>query len=445
MGIHKLKDGILKKHYQPHYVPLYRFSGWKIAIDTSIWISKHKHKISEMVINKIPNYVDNDIDKHQIRKILFNNFRRHINKFLAYGITPIFVFDGKSPDAKNAEREKRKEDRLKLDKETGDLRDSLSNVQPVARDLAQLETLKKLLARVHGRRDFEDVEGLQAILTAVGLPWLHATYEAEKLCSALARENKVAAVYSTDSDNLAHRCPFWISDVLDCFDHTHGQSIAHAELYIFSEVLQTLELNADQFVELCILSGCDYNTHIKGFTGLTAYKKYKEFGSYYNLPADKRSEQHNFQICMQEFAVCPSNSLTDISTDDLKINRDMRNNMRSILEQYSLDDWIEELLSFYQRIPDPMINIVFNPFPATISFGGQSTPKIMLPQKTNRISQQRVTKAVDEMTNDHYDSILKAAEEFNSNLSMVNTEVVDTTPANNSNNGMQDLESFLML
>lgn len=444
MGIHKLKDGILKKYYQQHYVPLYKFSGWKIAIDTSIWISKHKYKISELVVSKTENFVDNEIDKHQIRKILFNNFRRHINKFLAFGITPIFVFDGKSPEAKNMEREKRKADRLKLDTDTGDLRDKLSEIPQVSRNPQDVTKLQTLLSRTYGRRDFEDTEGLQAILTAVGLPWLQATYEAEKLCSALARENKVAAVYSTDTDNLAHRCPFWISDVTDCFDNSVGRAVAHAELYIFTEVLQTLELNADQFVELCIVCGCDYNTHILRFTGLTAYKKYKECGSYYNLPFDKKDDCHNYQICMQEFAVCPSNSLTDVSTDELKINKDMRSNMRNILEQYTLETWIEELLSFYERIPEPIINVVFNPFPALISFGNLTpSPKIMLPQKTGMISQQRINKAVEEVTTDNYDSILKAAEDFSSNLSMINTEIVDNTPS--SNNNMQDLESFLML
>ncbi len=44
-----------------------------------------------------------------------------------------------------------------------------------------------------------------------------------------------------------------------------------------SEVLSGMELEMDQFIDLCILCGCDYTVNIRGIGAITALKLIKEY------------------------------------------------------------------------------------------------------------------------------------------------------------------------
>ena len=45
----------------------------------------------------------------------------------------------------------------------------------------------------------------------------------------------------------------------------------------YEEMIKELELTYDEFVDLCILCGCDYTDSIEGVGPITAYKFIKEF------------------------------------------------------------------------------------------------------------------------------------------------------------------------
>ena len=55
MGINRLTDGVLKGRYEPIWLPLYKFSGWRIAIDSSILIHRNKNKIRSNLADKLEN------------------------------------------------------------------------------------------------------------------------------------------------------------------------------------------------------------------------------------------------------------------------------------------------------------------------------------------------------------------------------------------------------
>jgi len=51
----------------------------------------------------------------------------------------------------------------------------------------------------------------------------------------------------------------------------------------FDEMLKGLDMNYEQFVDLCILCGCDYCDHIDGVGPVTAYKLIKTHGTIENV------------------------------------------------------------------------------------------------------------------------------------------------------------------
>ncbi|XP_042512970.1 flap endonuclease 1-like [Macadamia integrifolia] len=59
-----------------------------------------------------------------------------------------------------------------------------------------------------------------------------------------------------------------------------------------SKILQELNLNMDQFIDLCILSGCDYCDSIRGIGGQTALKLIRQYGTIENILEDINKERY---------------------------------------------------------------------------------------------------------------------------------------------------------
>ncbi|KAG1365037.1 putative Flap endonuclease 1-A [Cocos nucifera] len=73
------------------------------------------------------------------------------------------------------------------------------------------------------------------------------------------RTVKVYAVASEDMDSLTFGAPRFLRHLMD----PSSKKVLVME-YEVSKVLEELELTMDQFIDLCILSGCDYCDSIKG-------------------------------------------------------------------------------------------------------------------------------------------------------------------------------------
>ncbi|GFP95035.1 flap endonuclease 1 [Phtheirospermum japonicum] len=117
-------------------------------------------------------------------------------------------------------------------------------------------------------RHYEDCKRL---LRLMGVPVIEAPCEAEAQCSALCKSDKVYAVALEDMDTLAFGAPRFVRHLMD----SSSRKIPVMEF----EVLEELNLTMDQFIDLCILSGCDYCDSIRGIGGLTALKLIRQHGS----------------------------------------------------------------------------------------------------------------------------------------------------------------------
>ncbi|XP_057713393.1 probable flap endonuclease 1 homolog isoform X1 [Corythoichthys intestinalis] len=109
------------------------------------------------------------------------------------------------------------------------------------------------------------------LLKLLGVPVLQAPGDAERLCAWLVRRGSARAVASEDTDSL----PFGAQLLLRQLDAKKDGDIVE---YSLPKLLGKLQLTHKEFVDLCILLGCDYCDKITGLgpkRALTLIQKYR--------------------------------------------------------------------------------------------------------------------------------------------------------------------------
>lgn len=190
-------------------------------------------------------------------------FNRTI-RFLTEGLKPVFVFDGKAPNMKSGELEKRREKRRKAEEELKKAADEDNK--------EEMEKHSKRLARA-GRKENEDCKRL---LRLMGVPVILAPMEAEAEAAALCKAGKVWATGTEDMDALTFATPILVRKLTFANQSAKGAQI---QTMNYKKAIEGLGLTHDQFVDLCILLGCDYCDNIKGIGPKTALKLIREHGS----------------------------------------------------------------------------------------------------------------------------------------------------------------------
>lgn len=204
-------------------------------------------------------------------------------KIIDNGIKPVYVFDGKPPEMKGGELAKRLVQREKALKSAEDLKET-----GTAEEISKFE---RRTVRVTKEQNME----AKKLLKLMGIPYVDAPGEAEAQCAALARGNKVFAAASEDMDTLT----FGTTTLLRHLTAAESKGLPITEIHL-ETVLKSLELSQDEFIDLCILLGCDYCDSIKGVgpsTGLKLIKEHRSLekivesiqakpGSKYKVPED---------------------------------------------------------------------------------------------------------------------------------------------------------------
>lgn len=160
---------------------------------------------------------------------------------LSAGITPIYVFDGKAPVAKQR---------------TLDIR----------RELRAKNETTRLTINV-----FDEVRKL---LTLMGVPVIIAKGEAEATAAALVKADIADAIATEDLDALA----FGAATMIRKLDTTNKITVIDLE-----KVLAGLDLTYYQFVDFCILLGTDYSPTIRGIGQKRALSLIREHKSIENI------------------------------------------------------------------------------------------------------------------------------------------------------------------
>ena len=257
MGIKGLTQ-LIKKHSPDSIIhePLYKMKGKRLAIDTSIFLYK-----SLMNVRSKGDYLKNSQGKivSHIQGLYYKT-----NQLLTFGITPIYIFDGKPPQEKNdcIKARVKKAEECKEKMETTD-------------NLQEKQNLEKGSIRIKK----EYIDDLKHIFSLMGVSYIHANGEAEAYASELCRLGFVDGVMTEDMDTLSYGCPLLMRSCID-------KSIKRPEIvstFNFQKILEDFKMNHDEFIDMCILCGCDYCPTIPKVGPARAMKFIQKYNNIENL------------------------------------------------------------------------------------------------------------------------------------------------------------------
>jgi flap endonuclease-1 len=203
------------------------------------------------------------------------------------GIRPVFVFDGKPPQLKGGELGKCLARRARAEADLA--------VATAAEEVEDMEKFSRRLTKVTRQHN----EDCQELLRLMGIPYIIAPCEAEAQCAELARKQKVYGTATEDMDALTFRTPKLIRKLTFSQASKEKQPIVEID---FEVMLRGLELTYEQFVDLCILCGCDYCSTIKGIGPKTALKLIKQYKTLEQVIKVVKSEK-KFTIPLDWFPI----------------------------------------------------------------------------------------------------------------------------------------------
>lgn len=183
-------------------------------------------------------------------------------RMLEAGMKPVFVFEGKPPEMKKEELAKRFERRA----------DANTDLE-AAKEAGNTEDVEKYSKRTV-RVTREHNEECKRLLRLMGVPVLDAPSEAEAQCAQLCKDGLVYGISTEDMDSLTFGTPRLIRHLMaPASQKTPAMEFDHAL------VLSELGLTNDQFIDVCIMCGCDYTSKIAGIGAVRALALIRKHGN----------------------------------------------------------------------------------------------------------------------------------------------------------------------
>jgi 5'-3' exonuclease len=200
------------------------FNGKKVAIDASIYMYRF---IGE---NK-----------------LVEHMYLMVSIFKSHGVEPIFIFDGASPPEKKELLAERKEKKRIAEEKYQNIKNQIEDNEDKYEMLNEMEKLKKQFIHIKEA----DYKVVKQLLDDSGVKWVDAPGEADELCAHFMHTGQVYACLSEDMDMFAYGC---------CRVLRHFSLVKHNVLfYDLEQILMQLQMNVQEFRQVIVLSGTDYN------------------------------------------------------------------------------------------------------------------------------------------------------------------------------------------
>jgi len=199
-----------------------------------------------------------------------------------YGMRLVFVFDGRPPQLKRAEVEKRREIREKFEEEY--------------REAVAAGDYKAAMAKavMTGRLTGEGIADAKRLLDLLGIPWVQAPSEGEAQAAYMAAKGDVWASNSQDYDSLLFGTPRLVRYITiqgeEWLPSKGRARRLQPEIIELEAMLNTLQLSRGQLIDLGILIGTDFNPGIRGIGPKTALKLLRKHGRLEDLPAEIRDQ-----------------------------------------------------------------------------------------------------------------------------------------------------------
>lgn len=257
MGIHRLMALLKEKCPKAiKNIDLKGLMGYTLACDASMAI--YQFLIGTQGYSKgfgLSELTDNEGNLTGHLQGLFN---RSI-MLMENGIKPIWVFDGKPPELKRQLLEERKVKKMDAEEKLAKAEEAQDEEQ-VLKYAGQTVKITKTMT--------DDAKKLVRLL---GLPCIEAPAEAEAQCTYITKYNLAYGVASEDMDCLTFGTPILVKGL-----NSKDEPVTIIDL---KEVLNGLDVSMEQFIDICILCGCDYTGSIDNIGPTKALKFIKDYSN----------------------------------------------------------------------------------------------------------------------------------------------------------------------
>lgn len=272
MGIRGL-NALIKKH-SPESITqndIRKYYGTIVAIDCSILLYKFK-------------YACKAENSHLV------GIANRVKFYVMNGILPVFIFDGVPPEAKNITLEKRQAIKQKIYTRLDELKEKVPKNQEEENEINN--EIEKLQSQIIIVKKYH-VDQCKEFLEKSGIPYFTAPNDAEKYCAFLQKNSLVNYTVTDDSDALTFGCSHVLKTSIN-------KQITEINL---EKLLLDIDMSIDNFVDYCILSGCDYTESIPQIGPITAYNLIKKHKCIENIVSNgiKLTDNFNYNVCRDIF------------------------------------------------------------------------------------------------------------------------------------------------
>lgn len=346
-------------------IPLSKFANKAIAIDAPGFFWRRWAVAHAKIVDETDD-IDllKPVDTEKVFQECFKIFVDFILKWMKFNITPVFIFDGEPRDEKSDTIETRISSHKKRKDKIEELIENLKAKDPNLIEERDYVELRKAL-RNDVKPKYKSLVFFKDFLDLLGLPWFQSVHDAEQLCAVLVIEGYAAASFTCDQDIYAFGSSFTIIQPVD------EANMEYVDLEI---VLEEIGLDYPQFVDACILSGCDFNKKIKGIAFKTALKIIKKFGRIENIPVDSNgnidinktkglrlSKKFIYSIslvdapqCRRIFRFLPSAALIKEGTFNLKLYNDSE--LQSLCAKNNITVSLPEIIKWRTNLAIPEVS-----------------------------------------------------------------------------------------
>jgi|UniRef100_A0A6C0IUP6 5'-3' exonuclease len=218
---------------------------------------------------------------------LMENMYLFISIMKSCKIIPIFIFDGKPPQEKRELIKERSTKKKIAETKFNELCKSLEEKKLNEHEKRMIEVEMDALKRQFIRVQDKDIANVKKLMDAYGVVYYDAPNEADELCAYFVKMGLAYGCISDDMDMFLYGCPI----VLRNFSLLN-QSVS---CYETVEILKDLDMSEQQFREILVISGTDYNRNMETTLHETL-KWFQQYKQYINHSIANNRQYYGFYL-----------------------------------------------------------------------------------------------------------------------------------------------------
>jgi flap endonuclease-1 len=221
----------------------------------------------------------------------------------------VMVFDGNTStvSAKSETLQKRQEVRQKHEDIIAELS---TKAAPTSHEMEELEKATRNNIKITSL----EISDLKKLFAFLNIPFYQASGEADSVIAHLFNQGVVHGVISEDTDMLTHGVDIVARGLLESENRSMGQ----VSMYHLTKILEGFGMSMPQFIDFCILSGCDYCARIPGVGPVKSFKHIKDGGTPLTLQLPPEYELKYREACRQ----FTEHQTDAIKSDAVKVKED---------------------------------------------------------------------------------------------------------------------------